>query len=76
MWNIEKWARLRSHARPEPPALSTLRLAPGEPQTAVSHEDKARVLSERFFPRSIESSMSILDRDWPEESFNNTVRLD
>jgi hypothetical protein len=76
MWNIEKWARLRSHTRPEPPALPALRLEPGGPQTATSHESKAKVLSERFFPETTASVNSIPDRDWPEGSFQNATRLD
>ncbi|KAK4232922.1 hypothetical protein C8A03DRAFT_19896, partial [Achaetomium macrosporum] len=76
MWGIEKWARLRSHTRPEPAALPALRVAPGEPQTAITHEEKAKALSERFFPKTSASTANIPDKDWPEESFHNTVRLD
>lgn len=76
MWDIERWARLRSHTRPDPPALPALRLNPGGPQEATSHAQKARALSERFFP-AVDSTKAagIPNTDWPEHSFKNSVRL-
>jgi hypothetical protein len=54
LWNLERWARLRSHLPPEPLSLPALRRS-GDDATpaAVKHADKAQVLAQRFFPQSI-----------------------
>jgi hypothetical protein len=53
LWNLERWARLRSHQPPEPLLLPPLRPSNDEPPTATSHAAKANILAQRFFPPSI-----------------------
>jgi hypothetical protein len=48
LWRLEKWARSRSHAPSTPPLLPPLRRPDGTHATHV--DDKAEVLSRRFFP--------------------------
>lgn len=48
VWELEKWARLRSHAPTEPVKLPYLR---HNNTNAISHQDKAEALSQRFFPQ-------------------------
>jgi len=48
LWRLEKWARSRSHAPSAPPLLPPLRRPDGTHATHV--DDKAEILSRRFFP--------------------------
>jgi len=61
MWNIKRWARLRSYQRPDPPALLALRRSPEGPQDATIYEQKAEVLGERFFLKAITDTSTIPD---------------
>ena len=45
IWNLERWARLRSHTRPDPVTLPPLSQAEGEPPTARTHKEKAAMLA-------------------------------
>jgi hypothetical protein len=52
IWNLEKWARLRSHCPPDPLILPPLQ-QPDTTELAISHSEKAAILAQRFFPESI-----------------------
>lgn len=50
LWNLERWARLRSRAPPTLPHLPALSRTEGGPETARTAGDKAAMLGEKFFP--------------------------
>jgi hypothetical protein len=49
LWTLERWARRRSAAPPDPPKLPDLKGPQGQPD-ATSHDQKAKALADRFFP--------------------------
>src|SRR5208337_4938992 len=49
LWSISKWARLRSHTKPEDVTMPPLGRDEDTPPIATSHKEKAALLSERFF---------------------------
>jgi hypothetical protein len=53
LWNLERWARLRSYQPPEPISLPPLRQSVDDESPATSHSAKASVLARRFFPHSV-----------------------
>ena len=54
LWNLERWARLRSHQPPEPISLPPLRQGnDSDLPVASSHQEKATILAHRFFPDSV-----------------------
>ena len=68
IWNLERWARLRSHTRPDPVTLPPLSQAEGEPPTARTHKEKAAMLAARFFPSPPADLSDIQDRTWADET--------
>ncbi len=50
LWNISKWARLRSSLKPAEAAIPPLGRSEETPASAHTHEEKANLLAERFFP--------------------------
>jgi len=80
MWNIERWARLRSHQPPEPPAIPALQATkdttPNGPQIAITHAEKTRELSKRFFPAPEADLSKLKDLDWRAGSFLETILMD
>jgi retron-type reverse transcriptase len=68
LWNLERWARLRSHQPPEPLFLPPLRPSNDEPPTATSHAAKASILAQRFFPPSI-ADLSDVHLNFQDDSY-------
>jgi hypothetical protein len=50
LWRLERWARLRSWSPPESTIIPPLRRSEGETGTQNSHNGKAELFAERFFP--------------------------
>jgi hypothetical protein len=50
LWKLAKWARSKSHTRPDDATMPTLGRREGEAPESQTHAEKAEVLSERFFP--------------------------
>jgi hypothetical protein len=50
LWRLERWARLRSWSPPESTTIPPLRRSEGETGTQNSHNGKAELFAERFFP--------------------------
>jgi hypothetical protein len=68
LWNLERWARLRSHLPPEPLSLPPLRLSSDDAApVASSHSAKAAALAQRFFPQSV-ADLSDIQLDFQDES--------
>jgi hypothetical protein len=50
LWRLERWARLKSWSPPESTTIPPLRRSEGETGTQNSHNGKAELFAERFFP--------------------------
>jgi hypothetical protein len=61
MWKIGKWARLRSHGRPDDVTMPPLSRSEGAEPTAYTHAEKAELLAERFFPSPQADLSDIVD---------------
>lgn len=66
LWNLERWARKKSALPPDPPKLPALQGPQGQPEL-VSHNQKAKGLSQKFFPNPPADLSSIRDRSFQEE---------
>jgi Reverse transcriptase (RNA-dependent DNA polymerase) len=62
LWQLERWARLRSFRPPEAPRIPTLEgPTPGSPHL-TTHSQKAQALAEKFFPNPPADLGDILDQ--------------
>lgn len=72
MWDLERWARLRSFLPPEPPRLPAFTDASGQ-VVATNHDQKAEALAKRFFPNPPANLADVDDQtfldDW-EQGFD------
>jgi hypothetical protein len=75
LWNLERWARIRSHTPVEPPKLPALRSHKDGPQDCITHEEKARALSKRFFPTPQADTSMVKDPTFPVSSFEGRVQV-
>ena len=75
IWNLERWARLRSHTRPDPVTLPPLGRTEGEPPTARTHDEKATMLAARFFPSPPADLSDIQDRTWADETGRSSFEV-
>lgn len=51
LWDLERWARLRSDQQPDAGQVPDLTLDGPGPPLATTHEEKARAFASRFFPQ-------------------------
>jgi hypothetical protein len=68
LWSLEKWARTKSHLKPELPALPPLRQSISTEPETFTHDDKACLLARRFFPCPEADLSDVTDQDWTEDS--------
>ena len=78
LWNLERWARLRSHQPPEPISLPPLRQSnDADSPVATSHQEKATILARRFFPDSVadlsDVDLDLQDSQYQRFTIDNTV---
>jgi retron-type reverse transcriptase len=81
LWNLERWARLRSHQPPEPISLPPLRQGTDtDSPVATSHSDKASILARRFFPDSTadlsDIQLDLQDHQYQRFTLDQTVTED
>ena len=74
LWNLERWARLRSHLPPAPPKVATLRPPNGGPP-ATSAKAKAAILAARFFP-TVEASEQVINQPRPHKEIPIDGKID
>jgi len=62
LWKLERWARCKSFKPPEPPRLPAL-IGPTGLPTLTTHDQKATILTERFFPSPPADLSDVQDPD-------------
>lgn len=60
LWALERWARLRSHAPPDPPRIPELKVQAG---LACTHAEKTEALASQFFPRTFSQGFPV-EKPW------------
>ena len=66
LWSLERWARCRSFAPPDPPKLPALTGPPEGPDLST-HKEKAEALAGRFYPNPEADLSDIEDPDLLEQ---------
>lgn len=68
LWTLARWGRLRSHTPTTAASIPALGRTEGNP-TATTHEEKAQLLAERFFPAPEADLSDIIDRTFTDDTF-------
>ena len=76
IWALERWARLRSHKPPTAEKLPSLRRGASAPDAAQTHEEKAEILAEKFFPNPPADLSDIRDTSWTEAISEERVPIE